>query len=499
MSDAAWVPIYKCHWCGGPFVKEAMDGANPWVCSTPACRDRQVAWKMLDVRGKLLHLPTPKQVTLEEAIQSRRFTNICIGGGRGSAKSHGLRMIAYRCCRTLPNFKALMLRRTYVELAENHIEATIGEQDRLGAKYSAYRLRFDQTGSVMRYGHCHEDKDWAPYVGAEFDLVIFDQIEMFADQQVSEISASAGRRVREDWSGLVLAGENPGGPLSPLVDETYISKSRSRDKYPDYDPDLYHYIDAQLEDNPYVSPRYVQFLAGLAPEKRAMYRWGRRDVFPGQYFRDKLCVQAMTIPNDVPRQGAMRWGFMAPGIFLWLVVLPDNRIYVEREWVFEQTLAKDVALTVRAMTALLGQTLHSVQGNRGIKDAEGGEDIFETLARHELFVQPSAHDPVMGWQRLRHWLRQLDNGQSALIVHPQCETLIRTLPQLIASKLDPEDVDDASPSTAAKALRYFVMSRPMPLQTQAEKAYPVGSAGELMQQVISGQSSSVVGRHNVSR
>lgn len=284
--SAAWVPQYRCCWCQAPFVKELIDGVSAWVCTTAECRDRQLAWKMLDVNKKLLHLPTPKQVQLEEAIQARRYTNICIGGGRGSAKSHGVRMIAYRYCQALPNFKALMLRRTFVELMENHIEATIGEQDRLGAKYGSYRLRFEANGSVLRFGHCHEDKDWAPYVGSEFDLIVFDQIEMFTDQQVTEISAAAGRRMRDDWDGLVLAGENPGGPLSPYVDEAYISKTRNRERYPDYDPDDYHFIDAQLEDNPYVSPRYVKFLSGLAPEKRAMYRWGRRDVFPGQFFPD---------------------------------------------------------------------------------------------------------------------------------------------------------------------------------------------------------------------
>jgi hypothetical protein len=89
---------------------------------------------------------------------------------------------------------------------------------------------------------------------------------------------------RSNWRSLLLAGENPGGPLSSFVDELFISKTRDRVRYPEYDPDLFHFIAIDLEQNPYVPTTYVQFLASLEPTKRAMYRFGDRSHFPGQFF-----------------------------------------------------------------------------------------------------------------------------------------------------------------------------------------------------------------------
>ncbi len=141
------------------------------------------------------------------------------------------------------------------------------------------------NGSEIEFGHCNTADDFKSYIGAEVDLLVFDQIEQFTEQQVTEISASVGRIRRNDWKGLVLAGENPGGPLASFVDQLFISKTRDRIKYPKYDPNKYGFVKAELDDNPWVDDDYVDFLAGLEPAKRDMYRFGRRDVFPGQFFK----------------------------------------------------------------------------------------------------------------------------------------------------------------------------------------------------------------------
>lgn len=461
-----WKPDPKCCWCQSRFVEEEILGKFAMVCPTPACRERQVRWQMLDVDGKLFYLPTPKQVELEEAVESQRFRFICIGGDRGGAKSTGLRYIAYRYCRKFQGFNALLLRRTYQELLRNHVRKAQREQKLVGSKVANFLQTFDETGSALEYGHCQDLKDFTIYVGSEYDMVLIEQIEEFIDQQVTEISASTGRIRRVGWRGVVLAGENPGGPLSAFVDELFISKSRDRVKYPNYNPDLYHFIPAQLEDNPYVDDDYTDFLAGLEPIKRDMYRFGRRDVFPNQYFKafkHPQRIQRLVIQTGAIRICALHWAYQKQGIFLWAVILPDGRLYVEREYPFSETRAVDVARAITGLSKAAKMAIVVAWANppKEIPESEHGEDIFETLFLNGLPVIRSDHDPVAGWQRLQHWLQPMgQTADPALIVSPDCAMTIRTLPQLIQSQSNAEEVDESGAIAAARALRYLVMSRP---------------------------------------
>lgn len=289
-QDRAWKPEPVCCWCGSGFRQEDIQGMLAWVCEKTECRERQLVWLSLDDNGQFFYLPTPKQTVLEEAVHAavnRRapYRQICIGGDRGGAKSTALRNIAYRYCRKMQVFKTLFLRRTYIELMDNHIrDAQATELERIGGKYANYVVSFADTKSSLQFGHCQDAKDFSKYVGPEYDLIIFDQLEQFTQQQYSEICAATGRKRRQGWRGVVVAGENPGGPLSAFVDELFISKTRDRVKYPGYKPEHYHFIPAQLEDNPWIDSDYEDFLAGLEPVKRDMYRFGRRDRYPGQFF-----------------------------------------------------------------------------------------------------------------------------------------------------------------------------------------------------------------------
>jgi len=472
---AEWKLTPVCCWCGAPFVQVEVHQALAWRCPTAACFDRCARW--MDVIDEtLFFLPLPKQVELYEAVESLQYRKICWGGQVGGGKSRGLRNLAYRYCRKYPEFNTLMLRRSYLELESSHLIPAARDATKLGAKYSRNRLNFTANGSLLRFGHCDDESDYQIYRSDEYDLIIFDQLETFTDRQFTEIGARTGRVRRIGWRGIVLAGENPGGPGASFVDELFISKTRDRAKYPGYKPEDHLFIPAAMSDNPWLAEGYEDFLADLPEAKREMYRFGRRDVFPGQYFKDfthPRRVQHLDVPAGYPRVGALHWGYFKPGIMLWVVVLPDGRLYIEREWVFEETIAATVAKFILAETATylpdpddpaaaLGVSLTQTVGNAIGEhlDAAFGEDVFETLYRAGFAVIRSEHDAVTGWQRLQHWFVVEGDALPALIVDPSCTTLLRTLPQLIQAPTNEEDVDDEGATAAAKALRYLVMSRP---------------------------------------
>jgi len=54
--------------------------------------------------------------------------------------------------------------------------------------------------------------------------------------------------------------------------------------------------------------------------------------------------------------------------------------------------------------------------------------------------------------------------------HPDCKYAIRTIPSLVHSKTDPEDVDTEGEDHAADADRYGFMARPSPTKIKVPKA-----------------------------
>jgi hypothetical protein len=285
-APRSWLPVYRCCWCGHEFIQRHVDGTKAWVCPTEKCYLRQIKWKILDEGKQLFYLPMPRLVEVEEAVASLRYGALCLGGDRAGGKSVGLKSLIYRYCRKIPNFSALILRRNFPELELNFMRFAPTEAPRLGASWSEAKklITFYETGATVKFGHCWKPKDYAGYIGGDVDLIMFGQLEQFTQKQFQEISPSAGRIRRDNWRGLVLAEENPGGPLSEFVNEFFIKKAPNPKDFPHYNPDDHHFIKSQLDDNPWCDPRYVNKLANMSYARREMFRYGRRDIFEGQFF-----------------------------------------------------------------------------------------------------------------------------------------------------------------------------------------------------------------------
>lgn len=284
MADS-WVPEFRCCWCQQKFTRDKILEKTVWVCPTLACRERQLKWQMVGADGKMFYLPNPRQVELEELVETRSKAAICYGGARGGSKSIAWRRLAQRYCMKLEGFTVLFLRRELKPLIRNHLRFIHREAKQLGAKFVSMKMSFPETDSEIEFAHCQDPDDWKNYIGAEADLVIFEQLEQFEENQFKEIRAVAGRSQRDDWRGLVGASENPNGVLSAFVDKMFVKKDVDLVKYPGYDPTQYGFIYSHLEDNPYVPDDYIHNLAMMDKEKREMYRYGRRDVNPNQFFK----------------------------------------------------------------------------------------------------------------------------------------------------------------------------------------------------------------------
>jgi hypothetical protein len=482
-NDIQIHPLAKCCWCGSAFVKGLVKvlGLEPWVCPTESCWRRQVnAGMVVQIKGKerrCRFVPLPRQVEAMEAVSGEPVF-VLIGGAAGGSKSKGLREIAHAECLKREKFKVLLLRRTFGELQSNHIEDSQIEAPEMGAECvpSAKVVRYP-NGSLLQFGHCETTTDAAKYLSSEYDLIIFDELVTFELQQFLLISSRA-RSTKPGVTPKVICGTNPGGPQSHWVRMRFIDKNVDLEEYPDYRPEEWVFIPSKLEDNPYLDQNYERKLLNLPPEMRKAYRDGDWDIFPGQYFpewRKAKHVGVLNIPPKAVWYRAIDGGFVKPAAVLWIAVW-DGRAYVRHEWTPTRVINSEQAKGIKRLTQEYGiKSVRFTVADTSLwtPESDTGESAAETFTRHGVPLLQASKDRVNGWKRLREWLRDAPDGKPWLMVHPECSYLVRTLPSLVSDDHKPEDVDTDGEDHAADALRYFVMSRPAPVNAVAtEPVHP---------------------------
>ncbi len=138
---------------------------------------------------------------------------ILYGGAAGGGKSEALTALPLRWAH-LEGFLSLTLRRETTQL-----------KDLTKKSRRIYRKAFPgltpiksphftwhpPTGAELAYGHCKNEDDYAQYDGWELNLVLFDELTHFTEEQYTKICA----RVRTSDARLptlIRATTNPGGP-----------------------------------------------------------------------------------------------------------------------------------------------------------------------------------------------------------------------------------------------------------------------------------------------
>lgn len=420
-----------------------------------------------EVNGKksVLWVPLPRQVEFLESTAKY----VLFGGAAGGSKSHAIRWLCYLSCLTTPNFRALLLRRTYKDLERTHLREAETEAQRFrGVPVPSAKLVRFPNGSILEFGHCEDASAASNYLSAEYDLIAFDELVTFERDMVLLI----GSRARTRKAGVrprVLAATNPGGPQSAWVRAFYIDQTVDRAEFPFYKPEEYAYIPSKLEDNPYLNQDYEQGLLALPEALRKAYREGDWDIFPGQYFPEwrratHVSKTHEVYPGDWPRVRAVDWGYVKPGWCGWFVLKPDGDVYLEDEYVFSRVLAADVAKEIARRTRERGVKVRYTVGDTAMwtPDGQTGETYAETFARHGVPMIQADKDRLNGWGRLRHWFQMGPAGRPWLVSSPACAYFNRTMPSLVSDAHKPEDVDSDGEDHAADATRYWAMSRPMP-------------------------------------
>lgn len=207
---------------------------------------------------------------------------VLYGGAAGGGKSDALLMAALQFV-DVPGYSALILRRTYSDLAlPGAIMDRAAEWFRpTAATWSdSTKTWHFPSGATISFGYLETDRDRYRYQGAEFQCVCFDELTQFSEVAYTYLLS----RLRKTTGALdrvplrMRAATNPGGVGHAWVGKRWaIQPDGSQDvsnAIDDKSGEPRVFVPARLEDNPHVDSSYEQSLARLDATTHAQLRQG---------------------------------------------------------------------------------------------------------------------------------------------------------------------------------------------------------------------------------
>ena len=158
----------------------------------------------------------PKQ---REFFRSRALYT-AYGGAKGGGKTWAVRTKALLGAYYYPGIRILIMRRTYPELLNNHIEPMRQALRPAFAKYSAERRAiYFANGSVIRFGHWAGERSEGEYNGQEYDWIFHRRGHAVHLEGLPVPGLAAARRERHTEAHVPHL--QPGRRGAPLGEEAF--------------------------------------------------------------------------------------------------------------------------------------------------------------------------------------------------------------------------------------------------------------------------------------
>lgn len=262
------------------------------------------------------------------------------GGQAGGGKSEALLMAALRHI-PKPDYRALLLRRTFPELKRSLIDRSMKWYPIVGGEFTGSPTpmwRFP-SGAVIEFGHLQYEHDVHAYMSAEYQFIGFDELSLFTESQytymLSRLRSASGipSRVRSGtnpppdltgawvlrrWAPWLDFGPDYHGVRAASGETLYFVNSRKDgEKYVDQDtldeegnPAMARvFFRARIADNPHLEendPGYRSRLLGLDAVSRAQLLdgdWSRIDTPGALWQRDWINTKRVTSHPRLDRIG----------------------------------------------------------------------------------------------------------------------------------------------------------------------------------------------------
>lgn len=439
-------------------------------------------------RDKTIYIPYPKQLYLHLAYQYA--DEILYGGSAGGGKTFSMLFDAYIKCVKYPGIRVAIFRRTFPELERTFIQKSLRYFDSSMGYYNrktrTWTIYTPSVPSTIEFCHCRKESDVFIYQSAEYDVIYIDELTHFSEFQytylISRLRSSATSELK--MRPHIICATNPGGIGHGWVrrywriysedvhykvfedDETVSSLTSLGINIP---PMRRVFIPAKVYDNYYIIKNDPQYIARLASSPYAKQLLdGDWSVFTGQAFPDfdekKHAIPSFPIPSNWKRWISIDYGYSRPFCALWHAQDPvTGKVYTYRE-VYKIKLS-DIEQAELVMELSKNEEIEAVIVDPSTFAAKGsGSSIAQTWIETGLKnVVKGNNSRIDGWIRVHDWLK-LDKNDEPIwyVFKDKCPNLVRTMPEMVYSVENPEDIDTTAEDHAVDALRYFFMHIPPP-------------------------------------
>lgn len=422
------------------------------------------------------------------------------GGARGGGKSWAVRTKAKILAAVYAGIKVLIVRRTYRELYNNHINPLRKELHGLAKFNKSEKVFTFPNGSTINFGYCDCDGDLGQYQGAEYDVIFLDEATQLQEAWIKEINACV--RGVNNFPKRTYYTCNPGGASHGYIKRLFIDRRFEEAEK----PEDYSFTQALVTDNVALmesQPEYIAQLEALPPKLREAWLYGKWDVYEGQFFEDFRaepdaikCHDAGITVEEAREQG--RWthvikpfdlnsgerrgwnimrsydfGYGKPFSLGYWAVDYDGVLYRILEiygctkepnegvkWSPDEQFRRFREFE-NEHPWLKGRKIVDSVADAAIWDASRGERIAETAERYGIYFSPGDNARIPGWMQMHYRMQFDDNGYARMYVFEGCNAFIRTIPLMMYSQTKPEDLDTDMEDHVADEVRYMCMSRPI--------------------------------------
>ena len=431
--------------------------------------------------------PSPKQKEFLLATEK----HIGFGGARGGGKSWAVRTKAKLLAFNYPGIKILIVRRSYPELVNNHINQL--RKDLFGfAKYKDKDKIFNfPNGSTIQFMYCAKDTDLDRVQGTEYDIIFLDEATQLSEHQMKTITACL--RGVNDFPKRIYYTCNPGHQGHAYIKRIFIDKNYTDDE----NPKDYHFIQSLVTDNKVLmesDPEYVKMLEALPHRQKQAWLYGDWDIFEGQFFeefkddpkhyKDQLWTHVIE-PFDIPKSWkifrSFDWGYARPFSCGWWALDYDGVLYRILEYygctgepnVGVKWTPDKVFQNIRKMEdehpLLKGRTIEGY-ADPACWDKQTGTSVIDTANKYYLYFNKGDNKRIPGWLQMHYRLEFDDSGRPMMYVFNTCKDFIRTIPLMIFDETHVEDLDTSLEDHIADETRYICNAHPIkPIPSKVNK------------------------------
>lgn len=419
------------------------------------------------------------------------------GGAAGGGKSDYLIIEALRQV-DKPCYRALILRKIVKELkqlTERAYEYYKAAYPNVRYNATTRTFRFP-SGATIQFDSLFRAADKLKYQGLQYEFVGFDELTQFLYEEYDYLKS----RNRANGAGMrvyMRATGNPGGVGHGWVKQYFVTAgepnktvwSKAEVKMPDGKLKTFWtskvFIPSSVFDNKHLlknDPEYLKRLATMSEAERNALLYGNWDSFSGQVFTEFIndpthyvdrrfthVIADFRVPSGWRIIRSLDWGYTKPFSVGWHAVDNDGRYYRIREYygctsepntgvkydaakvaqAIKQIEEQDVNLKGRSIMGVADPAIFTEDGS--------GQSISAIMQKYGVYFSRGDNARLAGKMQYHYRLAFDEDGIPMFYVFQSCKNFIRTVPNLVYSERNVEDIDTDGEDHIYDESRYAIM------------------------------------------